>query len=86
MSSLRKKFPNCFVRVNAKNMPTVICGYREEPMNKQPLAGEQSAALKKARQIFSDWRINHCIPPRIFWGWDSVHIPAIPRQGYEFQT
>jgi hypothetical protein len=27
MSSLRKKFPSCFVRVKAKNMPTVICGY-----------------------------------------------------------
>lgn len=27
-------------------------------MNKQPLSTEQSAALEKARQLFSDWRKN----------------------------
>jgi hypothetical protein len=35
MSSLRKKFPNCFVRVEAKHMPTVICGYRMELFENQ---------------------------------------------------
>jgi hypothetical protein len=29
---------------------------KEEPMNKQPLSTEQSAALMKARQLFTDWR------------------------------
>lgn len=34
MSSLRKKFPNCFVRVRveAKLMPTGICGYSKKHM------------------------------------------------------
>ncbi len=37
----------------------------EEPMNKQPLTAEQSAALQKAQQLFKNWRENKIGRPRI---------------------
>lgn len=37
----------------------------EEPMNKQPLNAEQSAALQKAQQLFANWRESKTGRPRI---------------------
>jgi hypothetical protein len=56
MSSLRKKFPSCFVRVKAKNMPTVICGYSNKWLDKITMddAIAQIKSSKRAPQQMKD--------------------------------